>query len=444
MTGDIAKIAVVGSGISGLAAAWLLDQQHDVTLFEADRRPGGHTRTIDVEMERGRIVPVDTGFIVYNEQTYPNLTAMFDHLGVATRASDMSFAVSLDGGKLEYAAREGLKGLFAQRRNLISPRFWSMLRDLVRFYREAPAHAGKLGLATLGDFLAEHGYGPAFRDDHLLPMAAAIWSAPAPAILDYPAESFIRFCENHGLLKLANRPRWRTVVGGSRSYIDRMLGGFGGRVCLGRPVARIERGAKGVIIVDGDGVTEAFDHVVIATHADQALAMLADPSEREGALLSAFRYSRNAAILHDDPALMPRRRSTWASWNYLGHRDGERTGNLCVSYWMNRLQGIPDERPLIVTLNPNRSPNPGSVIDSVMFDHPLFDNHALAAQRQLWSLQGARNTWFCGAHFGAGFHEDGLQSGLAVAEALGVERPWTVAHPSGRIFLSEPDLDIAA
>lgn len=439
------RIAVVGSGISGLSAAWMLGRDHDVTLFEHDSRAGGHSRTIDVDMGCGRPVPVDTGFIVYNETTYPNLTRLLAHLGVGSRSSNMSFAVSLDDGALEYKGSRDLKGLFAQRRNLVSPRFWSMLRDLFRFYREAPAHAGKLGLATLGEFLAEHRYGRAFRDDHLLPMAAAIWSAPTPAVLDYPAEAFIRFCENHGLLKIGDRPRWRTVAGGSRAYVDAMLARFEGRTCLNRGVARIARVGGQVLISDLEGQTERFDHVIIATHADQALAMLGDPSDSERRLLSAFRYSRNAAVLHDDPALMPKRRQTWASWNYLGRRSRHgQTNDLCVSYWMNRLQGIDDPRPLIVTLNPRQTPRPGSVIDSIVFDHPIFDNAALAAQKALWPLQGERNTWYCGAYFGAGFHEDGLQAGLAVAEALGAQRPWALANPSDRLHIPPLPQDVAA
>ncbi len=443
--GGRSRIAVVGSGISGLSAAWILGQCHDVTLFERDSRAGGHSRTIDVDVGNRSSIPVDTGFIVYNEATYPNLTRLFAHLGVETKKSDMSFAVSLDDGALEYAGSEDLKGLFAQRRNLFSPRFWSMLRDLFRFYREAPAHAGKLGLATLGEFLAEHRYGRAFRDDHLLPMAAAIWSTPTPAVLDYPAEAFIRFCENHGLLKIRDRPRWRTVAGGSRAYVDAMLARFEGRTCLNRGVARIVRTGGRVLITDLEGQIETFDHVVIAAHADQALEMLGDPSESERHLLSAFRYSRNAAVLHDDPALMPRRRQTWSSWNYLGRRspDGQ-TNDLCVSYWMNRLQGIDDPRPLIVTLNPRQTPRAGSVIDSIVFDHPIFDNAALAAQKALWPLQGDRNTWYCGAYFGAGFHEDGLQAGLAVAEALGAQRPWSLPNPSDRLHIPPVPLDVAA
>ena len=444
-SGSRSRIAIVGSGISGLAAAWMLGRHHDITLFECDSRPGGHSRTIDVDMGGGRHIPVDTGFIVYNEATYPNLTLLLDHLAVATKASDMSFAVSLDDGALEYSGSADLKGLFAQRRNLFSPRFWSMLHDLFRFYREAPAHAGKLGLATLGEFLAEHRYGRAFRDDHLLPMAAAIWSVPTPAILDYPAEAFIRFCENHGLLRIRDRPRWRTVAGGSRSYVDAMLADFKGRICLNRGVGRIMRTGGRVQITDMTGQTEWFDHVVIAAHADQALAMLGDPSDPERRLLSSFRYSRNAAVLHDDPALMPRRRKTWSSWNYLGrrNRDGH-TDDLCVSYWMNRLLAIDDPRPLIVTLNPRETPRAGSVIDSVVFDHPIFDNAALAAQKALWPLQGDRNSWYCGAYFGAGFHEDGLQAGLAVAEALGAQRPWSLANPSDRLWLPPAPLAVAA
>jgi len=431
------RIAVIGSGVSGLAAAWLLSGRHQITLFEKDYRAGGHSRTIDVHLPGRGMVPIDTGFIVFNEPAYPNLTALFAHFEVATRASDMSFAVSLDGGALEYSGGARLTGLFAQRRNLVSPRFWSMLRDLVRFYREAPAHAGKLGLATLGEFLAANRYGPAFRDDHLLPMAAAIWSASTTSILDYPAESFIRFCENHGLLRIGGRPRWRTVDGGARTYVEKLLGAMDGRVQLGRAAAWIRRTAAGVEIADRDGGMEGFDRVVIATHADQALALLSDPSPAEAALLSTFRYSRNLAILHDDPALMPRRRNAWSSWNYIGRPGGARgADDPCVSYWMNRLQGIDHPRPLIMTLNPNREPRPGSVIDDTIFEHPLFDRAAMAAQRGVWPIQGERFTYYCGAWLGAGFHEDGLQAGLAVAEMLGSRRPWTLADPNGRIHLA--------
>ena len=421
------RIAVVGAGISGLAAAWLLAGAHDVTLYEAAPRPGGHSLTIDVPTQGGA-VPVDMGFIVYNPPAYPNLVALFDHLGVRSVASDMSFAVSLDGGALEYAGTD-LAGLFGQTRNLIRPRFWSMLRDIARFYREAEADARTLDPEVpLGAWLARRGYGAAFVRDHLLPMAAAIWSAPAARIADYPALAFIRFCANHGLLKLRDRPQWRTVAGGSREYVRRLAAPLGPRLRLGCAVRAIRRLPEGVAIeVDGAG-RETCDQVVIATHAPQALALLADPSPAEAALLGAIGTSRNLAVMHRDTALMPRRRAVWSSWNYLGG------GAPCVTYWMNRLQPLAGVGDVFVTLNPARPPAPETVIRCEEFAHPLFDAAALRAQRDLWALQGQRRSWFCGAWFGAGFHEDGLQAGLAVAEALGgVRRPWRVAGESARL-----------
>ncbi|SDP86394.1 hypothetical protein SAMN05428967_3963 [Phyllobacterium sp. YR620] len=426
------KIAVIGSGISGMSAAWLLSQKHEITVYERETRIGGHSNTVIVPGEGG--VAVDTGFIVYNEQTYPNLTALFALLGVETAASEMSFAVSLDSGRLEYSGT-GFSGLFAQQRNLVNPRFWLMLRDLLRFYRETPAHAGKLGLIALGDFLKREGYGRAFRDDHLLPMASAIWSAPAASLLDYPAEAFIRFCDNHGLLKLANRPVWRTVKGGSRNYVERLTANYRNRVRTGCAVASVRRAGDHVTVSDIHGVTAIFDHVVMAGHADETLALLADPSALEKRLLSAFRYSVNRAVLHEDETLMPKRRSVWSSWNYLGERkEMQPPSQLCVSYWMNRLQPLETDRQFFVTLNPRHAPDPCKVLHTQTYTHPLFDSEAMQAQRQLWQLQGARNTWFCGAYFGAGFHEDGLQAGLVVAEDLGgLRRPWTVADESARI-----------
>ena len=433
------NVAVVGTGISGLSAAWLLAGRHAVTVYDAAERLGGHSNTIRVETTAGEIA-VDTGFIVFNEATYPNLTALFRHLDVRTAPSDMSFAVSLDGGRLEYSGTD-LRGLFAQRRNLINPRFWAMLRDLVRFYREAPSHAGRLGLTTLGEFLSDQRYGRAFRDDHLLPMAAAIWSAPAQVLLDYPAEAFIRFCENHGLLRIAGRPTWRTVEGGSRVYVDKLAAGLADRVRLGCAVRSVERRVDGVFVTDQHGRRSRFDEVVIATHADQALRLLADPDGDEAALLGAFRYSRNVAVLHEDAGLMPCRRKVWSSWNYTGRRQQARdAGDLSVTYWMNRLQPLATERQLFLTLNANRAPKAGSILHEETYDHPVFDATALAAQGRMWSLQGRRSTWFCGAHFGAGFHEDGLQAGLAVAEELGgVRRPWSVPNESGRIHLGRAD-----
>ncbi|MDN6887104.1 NAD(P)/FAD-dependent oxidoreductase [Variovorax sp. CAN2819] len=443
--GQRQRIAVVGTGISGLSCAWLLSGRHEVTVFESESRLGGHSNTVDAPVRAGS-VPVDTGFIVYNEPAYPNLTALFRHLEVPTAASDMSFAVSLDAGRLEYAGTD-LSGLFAQKRNLASPRFWSMLRELLRFYREAPRDArgaGAAGDQALDDYLDARGYGRAFRDDHLYPMAAAIWSTPAARVGRYPVAAFVRFCENHGLLQISDRPVWRTVAGGSREYVRRLSQPFADRVHLDQAVLELQREPDGVRLRTAGGWwPQRFDHVVLATHADRSLALLPDASSAERALLGAFPYTRNLAVLHRDPALMPTRRAVWSSWNYLGTR-GSGAAPM-VTYWMNRLQPHlpqgPGAEPLFLTLNPITGPRPEHLIRTEVYDHPLFDAAAMAAQRHLWNLQGQRRTWFCGAYFGSGFHEDGLQAGLAVAEALGgVRRPWRVPEESGRIHLPQAAL----
>jgi predicted NAD/FAD-binding protein len=432
------SVAVVGSGIAGLSAAWLLNKRHSVTLYEKDEKLGGHCNTVDVRDEAGHRLAIDTGFIVYNEINYPNLVALFQHLGVETHPSDMSFAVSLGGGRLEYSGTD-LGGLLAQRRNLLRPRFWAMLRDLLRFYRTAPAlleDPAAAGL-SLGRYLQARRYSRAFVEDHLLPMGAAIWSSTVADMRAYPAQSFIRFFASHGLLRLAGRPAWRTVTGGSRAYVARLAEPLHDRVRLACPVRSIRRQPDGVLVEEAGGGIARFDEIVIAAHADQALALLADPSVEEQQLLGSFRYARNLAFLHKDAALMPRRRRAWASWNYIGGGKGQDA--LCVSYWMNRLQALETREDFFVTLNPVRAPRPGSVIASFRYEHPGYDAAALAAQARLWTLQGARRTWFCGAYFGAGFHEDALQSGLAVAEALGaVRRPWSVPEESGRIVLAPP------
>ncbi|WP_297514626.1 NAD(P)/FAD-dependent oxidoreductase [uncultured Caulobacter sp.] len=421
------SVAVVGAGISGLSAAWLLSRRHDVTLYEADGRLGGHANTVTVE---GR--DVDTGFIVYNEPNYPNLTALFQHLGVETAPTDMSFGVSLDDGALEYSSTK----LLAQKRNALNPRFLKMLLDVMRFYREGrriPADLEAGGLCRLDEYLARQGFGRAFQEDHLLPQAAAIWSASMSDIREFPAAALLRFFDNHGLmLPIDKRPIWRTVVGGSARYVEKLAAGVSGEILTGRPVTAIHRGPDGVRIEDMTGETRAFDHVVIGSHADQALSMLASPSAEETELLGVFRYSRNRAVLHRDAGLMPRRRSAWASWNHVGRR-GDDGG---VTYWMNRLQPI-GETPFFLSLNPDR--DPADTLHDQVYEHPLFDGPAMLAQRRLWSLQGRRRTWFCGAYFGSGFHEDGLQAGLAVAEELGgARRPWLTPDPSSRIFLNPP------
>lgn len=425
------KIAVVGTGIAGMSAAWLLSGKHEVTVYESDRRIGGHSNTVDVAG-----ASVDTGFIVYNDTTYPNLSALFDHLDVATDATDMSFAVSLDHGRLEYSGTS-LAGLFAQRRNITSPRFWSMLHDLVRFYRSAPGKVRELGTqASLGDYLDANGFGNAFREDHLYPMAAAIWSTPALDIGAYPAAAFISFCENHGLLKFFRRPVWRTVSGGSQAYVKRLVEPFRDRIRTDAPVTAIRRLNGAVAISTPGQEPEWYDHVVIGAHADQALRMLADANDTERSLLGAFGYGLNRTVLHQDPRLMPRRQKVWSSWNYLSQQsaDGGTGRKPCVTYWMNRLQHIPEETPFFVTLSPHVEPDPETVHWTGVYEHPQFNARTFEAQQQLWACQGMRNTWFCGSYFGSGFHEDALQAGLAVAEALGgTRRPWRVEGESDRI-----------
>ncbi|MDO1580621.1 NAD(P)/FAD-dependent oxidoreductase [Rhizobium oryzicola] len=437
------RIAIVGSGISGLSAAWLASQKAEVVLYEADNRLGGHSNTVTVPTPHGDIA-VDTGFIVFNDKNYPNLVALFDHLKVATEASDMSFAASIDDGAFEYSGT-GLKGLLGQKSNAARPRFWRMLSDVLRFYREAESLMNRADLigVTLGDYLDRERYSKAFIDDHLLPMGAAIWSMTTQDMRAYPLHAFIRFFVHHGLILLTGRPRWRTVTGGSREYVSRLIADFRGEVRKACPVARIERHADGVTVIDGLGNRDRFSDVIIATHANDALSLLAEPTRPEREVLGAFRYTDNVAVLHRDENLMPRRKAVWSSWNYIG---GKRTGDdqpLCVTYWMNLLQNIDNRDPLFVTLNASREIRPEAIIRTFHYTHPLFDQSAMEAQKQLWDLQGQNNTWFCGAHFGSGFHEDGLQAGLAVAEAAtGARRPWTVMNESGRIFA--PDLAAAA
>lgn len=418
-----------------MAAAWLLSHTHQVTVYERATRIGGHSCTVRVPQGESAMA-VDMGFIVYNPPAYPNLVALFRTLDVPTNDSDMSFAVSARAGRLEYAGTN-LAGLFAQPINLVRPRFWSMLRDTLRFFREAASGYAALDpdLALMA-YLRARGYGEAFIADHLLPMAAAIWSMPTSEAGAYPAAAFLRFCDNHGLLKLTDRPVWRTVQGGAAAYVARLTARYAERIRCGVGVRTITRGPDGVAVRDLAGGEETYDQVVIATHSDQALAMLADPSDAETRLLGAIRYGANQTVMHRDPSRMPRRRRVWSSWNYREEADGRTE----VSYWMNRLQALDGADNIFVTLSPTGAPM--GRIATEDFAHPLFDAAAMRAQRELWRLQGGRRTWYCGAYFGAGFHEDGLQAGLAVAEALGgMRRPWDVPDPSGRIVLGPVGAD---
>lgn len=424
------RVAVVGSGISGLSAAWLLSKTQDVVLYEASGRVGGHSNSVEVPGTG----PVDTGFIVYNNRNYPNFQAMLAHLKVDSIATEMSFAASLDNGDFEYCG-EGILGMLAQRRNAFRPRFWRLFRDLLRFYREAPDVLDRTDLhgLTLDEYLRSQNYSQSFVEGHLLPMAAAIWSSSADDIRSYPLLAFVRFFESHGLLQLRERPNWRTVKGGSRAYVAALLQGFAGEVRLSTPVAKVQRDRQGVTVIDRQGQADRFDKILIASHADQALAMLDAPIGQEGELLGAFSYTRNLAVLHADAGLMPRRRRVWCCWNYMS-TGGEESEALCVTYWMNALQRF-GGRDLFVTLNPNRQPE--NEIARFEYTHPLFDNKAIHAQENLWRIQGLNHTYYCGAHFGRGFHEDGLQSGLAAAEAMGsLSRPWSLPNPSSRITLA--------
>jgi predicted NAD/FAD-binding protein len=415
------RIAVIGAGVAGLSAAWQLSKLHRVVLYEKNSWLGGHANTVDVACPEGP-VPVDTGFIVYNPRNYPNFTAMLDHLGVGSVGANMSFGASIGDGRVEYSSN--LRGLFGQPQNLVSLRFWRMIAGILRFYDHTGGlDHGAMDNLSLGEFLERERYSEALAEDHVLPMCAAIWSTTPAQMRAYPMRSFLRFFSSHGLLQLANRPQWRSVKGGSRAYVAAMRSDMPA-VSIRPAARRVVRNNGLAMVEDSSGSAEFFTDVVLASHADETLALLDDPSPRERALLGAFRYTPNVAVLHDDAALMPQRRSVWSSWNYIGAKGTDAERPLCVSYWMNALQRLETKRNLFVTLNPVRPPRPESLVASFEYTHPLFDGAALVAQERLWELQGERNTWFCGSYFGYGFHEDALQSGLAVAEMLGAARPW--------------------
>jgi predicted NAD/FAD-binding protein len=426
------RIAVVGTGISGNAAAWALSRRYPVTVYERELRPGGHSHTVSVDYD-GHDIAVDTGFIVYNERNYPTLTSLFDHLGVATIESCMSFAVSANSGAFEWKGGgsnwfETAKGLFAQPANLLSISYLRMLRHILRFNETSVADfaRGALSGLSLGDYFARRGFSARLLRDYLAPMGAAIWSTPVQKMLEFPAENFVAFFLNHCLLQY-DRPAWRTVLGGSRCYVGKMTGGLRD-LRLGCAVTSIVRTPHGVVVQDSHGHAETFDHVILGTHTDQSLTMLSDASEDERAVLSAIRYAPNTAYLHRDPRLMPKRRTAWASWNFLRWpRQGAALNDVAVTYWMNRLQGIDEDKPLFLSLNPPFEPDPDLTFGRYIYDHPQYDAAAFRAQQRLRDIQGQRHTWFCGAWTGHGFHEDGLRSGLAIAEALGVVAPWRAA-----------------
>lgn len=419
------RIAVIGAGIAGLGAAWALSKHHQVTLFEASAKPGGHSNTVDVDYD-GTPMAVDTGFIVFNDWNYPNLRRLFAHLDVPAIKSDMSFSVSVGAGELEWSGNT-LATLFAQKRNLLRPSFHRMWRDILRFNKRAVADLadGSMAGLSLGDYLARQRYSDSFMLDYLLPMGAAIWSAPLAEMQAFPAETFARFFKNHGLLSINDRPQWYTVQGGSREYVKRLIANGEFDLQLHTPVYAVRREAPdqsgGVSVVTARG-TSHFDQVVLACHGDQALRLLDDrATTAERDILSSFRFQSNRAVLHRDLAQMPQRRSVWASWNYLSEPRRDLQRRVGLTYWMNLLQSLDSSRPLFVTMNPVVEPRPELVFAEFAYDHPLFDRAAIDAQAKLPTIQGKDRLWFCGAWCRYGFHEDGFSAGLQVAAALGAQ-----------------------
>lgn len=427
-------IAVIGSGIAGLSAAWLLSQKHHVTLYESADYLGGHTHTVDVKVA-GQRFPVDTGFLVFNDRTYPNLCALFDHLGVESVASDMSFSVRLSAPDLEWSGTS-LATLFGQKRNLLRPGFWRMISDILRFNQASiawlDAHPNDEG-PSLGAYLQQHGYSEPFRDWYLLPMAAAIWSCPTGQMLDYPFATFVRFCRNHGLLQINDRPQWRTVRGGGREYVKLLAAGVS-RIRLSAPVQLVHHmGSQVLVSTPAD--TSSYDQVVLACHTDEAQRLLGhQASAEERSVLSAIRYQMNRAVLHTDRAVLPRDPALWSAWNYSAGKGAPGQQPVSVTYLINQLQPLPVETPVMVTLNPDQPIDPTQVLQAFNYAHPVFDGPAIAAQQRLNELQGQRGIYFCGAWAGYGFHEDGLKAGMAVAAALDCHAPWVTSGPAHRTF----------
>jgi len=439
MNGKKQSIAIIGSGITGLSASWLLHDKYEITLFEKNEYLGGHTHTHDVEEnENEKELAIDSGFIVYNEKNYPNLVGLFNELDVKTQATDMSFAFSMNQGELEYAG-SGLKGMFAQRGNLVSIKHWRLIQEIIRFNKAAHAELptlekDKSSELSLGDFLKQHKFSDDLQQNYLLPMGAAIWSCPVEIMNSFPAHSFLRFFANHGLIDLQNRPQWRSVIGGSREYIRKMMPTLETEISIkggAQSVRRHVQNDNGAVEVISDGKSFHFDQVIFACHADEALKLLEQPSEAEQEILSCFNYQENITYLHTDESLMPKRKNAWCSWNYLAQSGnshlstGDTIGNkVTATYWMNSLQKIEAEKNYLVTLNPYQQVDQEKVIKKMTYHHPVFHRDAIYAQSRLSELQGENNSWFCGSYTGYGFHEDALSSSVAVCEKLGVVASW--------------------
>ena len=417
----MARIAIIGTGIAGLGAARLLNAEHDIAVYEKAERVGGHSRTITIDYD-GRPIAVDTGFIVFNRPNYPNLTALFEYLGVPVSKSDMSFAATIGGGRLEWGARN-LNAVFGQRSNLLSPRFARLVRDVLRFNAGAERAVESNPGLTLGELISHMGLGEWFRHFYLLPMSGAIWSCPPQQMLNFPARTLVRFFVNHHLLSMRGQPQWYTVTGGAHEYVQRLAAPFADRVRVGCGAVSITRSGGKTCVRDTSGESRIYDEVVLACHGDEARALLVDADAEERAALAPFQYQKNLAVLHRDVRVMPRRRRCWASWVYSA--DGAASDpRINVHYCMNRLQNIDSRYPLFVSLNPGPGIADELVFDRHEFSHPVFDSAAIAAQPRIDALQGVRNTWYCGAHLGHGFHEDGLASAVRVARLMGCPVPW--------------------
>lgn len=415
------KVAIIGSGISGMGAAYALHRDgHNITLYEKNSKLGGHSRTIDITVNDKK-TPVDTGFIVFNYRNYPHLTAMFDHLGVAVEKSDMSFGADIENGWLQYSS----KTVFKRLQNLVRPQYWKMIFDVVKFNRLAPTYLDKSTDITIKQCLNELKMGPWFRHYYLQAMGAAIWSCPISKIEGFPAKTFVRFFQNHGLLTINDQPQWYTVTGGSREYIKLLTAEFKDKIKSSCGVTKVNRNPEGITIHAEDGSIEKFDHVIFACHADQAIKILDTPTEEEKEIIGAFTYQDNKIYVHSDLDFMPSDKSCWASWIYLSDNKEDGASAVALSYWMNNLQNFETEKPVIITLNPPKPPKSDLVYDTNHFDHPVFDHTAIEAQGRIENIQGKNNCWYVGAYQRYGFHEDGLLSSVNVLEKMDVKIPWS-------------------
>jgi len=415
------KIAVIGSGISGLASAYLLDEAgNEVIIYEKNDYIGGHSRTVDARID-GESIPVDTGFIVFNYKNYPHLSALFQHLGVEVEKSNMSFGVNIANSWLEYGT-QNLTDIFAQKRNLFKPKFWKMVKDILHFNKNAKKYIDSN--LTLGECLDELKMGEWFRHYYLLAMGGSIWSTPTEGMLNFPASTFIRFFDNHGLLSVSDQPQWYTVKGGSKEYVKKLTKGFKDKIRLNCGVRSVARKNGTILVEDEKGNKESFEQVIFACHSDQAVDILSDASASEKEILGNFKYQGNKMILHTDEKFLPKNKKCWSSWVYLSEEKNDKSGNVCLSYWMNNLQNLGTITPVIVTLNPYKMPDKEKIIDEYIFEHPVFDKAAINAQAKISEIQGKNNTWFCGAYQRYGFHEDGVLSAVNLVRNLGATTPW--------------------